>query len=142
MTCSRPTPASTSAFTAKKQDKYLSDKLMEELPGILNWAIQGCLGWQKDELQTPQIIEDQVAEYKSAMDSISQFIQDECELGKEHSYAASKFYQAYRDWCSGAGRKPQSQTAFKRSLEKLKGVYQHRSSNGLQWHGIQPCLTY
>ncbi|MDC1095507.1 phage/plasmid primase, P4 family [Planktomarina temperata] len=129
-------------FTAKEQDKHLSDKLMEELPGILNWAIQGCLGWQKDELQTPQIIEDQVAEYKSAMDSISQFIQDECELGKEHSYAASKFFQAYRDWCAGAGRKPQSTTAFKHALEKLTGVYQHRSSNGLQWHGIQPCLTY
>jgi hypothetical protein len=83
-----------------------------------------------------------LAEYKSAMDSISQFIEDECDVGKDHSYAASKFYQAYRDWCSGAGRKPQSQTAFKRSLEKLKGVYQHRSSNGLQWRGIQPCLTY
>ena len=129
-------------FAAQEQDKFLSDKLIEELPGILNWAIQGCLGWQKDELQTPQIIEDQVAEYKSAMDSISQFIQDECEVGKDRSCAASKFYQAYRDWCSGAGRKPQSQTAFKRSLEKLSGVYQHRSSNGLQWHGIQPFLTY
>lgn len=129
-------------FEAKEQDKNLSDKLMEELPGILNWAIKGCLEWQKNELQTPQIIEDQVAEYKSAMDSITQFIQDECELDKDYSYAASKFYQAYREWCSGAGRKPQSTTAFKRSLEKLKGVYQHRSSNGLQWHGIQPCLTY
>jgi putative DNA primase/helicase len=127
-------------FEAKEQDKNLSDKLMEELPGILNWAIKGCLEWQKNELQTPQIIEDQVAEYKSAMDSITQFIQDECELDKEHSYAASKFYQAYREWCSGAGRKPQSTTAFKRSLEKLKGVYQHRSSNGLQWHGIQPVI--
>jgi len=129
-------------FMAKEQDKNLSDKLMEELPGILNWAIKGCLEWQKNELQTPQIIEDQVAEYKSAMDSISQFIQDECELGKEHSYAASKFFQAYRDWCSGAGRKPQSQMAFKRSLEKLNGVYQQRSSSGLLWHGIQPFLTY
>lgn len=62
-------------------------------------------------------------------------------MDKDHSCAASKFFQAYRDWCSGAGRKPQSQTAFKRSLEKITGVYQHRSSNGLQWHGIQPCLT-
>jgi putative DNA primase/helicase len=129
-------------FMAKEQDKNLSDKLMEELPGILNWAIQGCLAWQKDELQTPQIIEDQVAEYKSAMDSISQFIREECEVGKDHSHPASKFYQAYRDWCSGAGRKPQSTTAFKRSLDKLNGVYQHRSSTGLQWHGIQPCLAY
>jgi putative DNA primase/helicase len=123
-------------------DKHLSEKLLEELPGILNWAIEGSLEWQRNGLQTPQIVEDQVAEYKSAMDSISQFINEECEVGKDHSYAASKFYQAYRDWCSGAGRKPQSQTAFKRSLEKLTGVYQHRSSNGLQWHGIQPCLTY
>ena len=127
---------------AKEQDKNLSDKLMEELPGILNWAIKGCLEWQKNELQTPQIIEDQVAEYKFAMDSISQFIQDECEVDKDHSCATSKFFQAYRDWCSGAGRKLQSQTAFKRALEKITGVYQHRSSNGLQWHGIQPCLAY
>ena len=36
------------------------------------------------------------------MDSISQFVSEECEVGKDHSYAASKFYQAYRDWCSGA----------------------------------------
>ena len=129
-------------FAAEEQDKHLSEKLMQELPGILNWAIEGCLEWQRNGLQTPQIVEDQVTEYKSAMDSISQFINEECEVGKDHSYAASKFYQAYRDWCSGAGRKPQSQTAFKRSLEKLSGVYQHRSSNGLQWHGIQPCLTY
>ena len=129
-------------FSADEQDKYLSDKLIAELPGILNWAIEGCLEWQKDGLQTPDIIENQVAEYKSAMDSIGQFINEECEVGKEHSYPASKFFQAYRDWCSGAGRKPQSATAFKRSLEKLKNVYQHRSSNGLQWHGIQPCLAY
>ena len=70
---------------AKEQNKNLSDKLMEELPGIINWAIKGCLEWPKNELQTPQISEDQVAEYKSAMDSISQFIQDECEVGKDHS---------------------------------------------------------
>ena len=129
-------------FSVEEQDKNLSDKLLKELPGILNWAIEGCLDWQKNGLQTPDIVEAQVAEYRISMDSISQFIQDECEVDKGYSYAASKFYQAYRDWCSGAGRKPQSTTAFKRSLEKITGVYQHRSSNGLQWHGIQPCLNY
>ena len=129
-------------FSVEEQDKTLGDKLLKELPGILNWAIEGCLDWQANELQTPQIVEDQVAEYKSAMDSISQFVRDECEQDSNHLYAASKFYQAYRDWCCSAGRKPQSQTAFKQALEKLNGVYQHRSSNGLQWHGIQPCLAY
>ena len=109
-------------FAAEEQDKHLSEKLMEELPGILNWAIEGCLEWQRNGLQTPQIVEDQVTEYKSAMDSISQFINEECEVGKDYFYAASKFYQAYRDQCPGTGRKPQSQTAFQRSLQKLTGV--------------------
>ena len=81
-------------------------------------------------------------EYKSAMDSISQFIRDECEQKNNNTYAASKFYENYRHWCYGAGRKPQSQTAFKRSLEKLNGVHQHRSSTGLQWIGIKPCLAF
>ncbi len=129
-------------FSADEQDKTLGDKLIQELPGILNWAIEGCFAWQAAELQTPQVVEDQVAEYKSAMDSISQFVTDECEQDSNHICAASKFYQAYRDWCCSAGRKPQSQTAFKRALEKLNGVYQQRSSSGLQWHGIQPCLAY
>ena len=30
-----------------ERDKHLIDKLVAELPGILNWAIQGCLTWQK-----------------------------------------------------------------------------------------------
>ena len=30
-------------FMAEEQDKYFSDKLMDELPEILNWAIAGCL---------------------------------------------------------------------------------------------------
>ena len=129
-------------FSVEEQDKTLGDKLLQELPGILNWAIEGCIEWQANELQTPQIVEDQVAEYKSAMDSVSQFIQDECEQDGAHKYPAFKFYQAYRDWCGSVGCKPQSKTAFKRALEKLSGVYQQRSSSGLQWHGIQPCLTY
>jgi putative DNA primase/helicase len=104
--------------------------------------LKAVLLGRQDELQTPQVVEDQVAEYKSAMDSISQFVRDECEQDSSHVCAASKFYQAYRDWCGSAGRKPQSQTAFKQALEKLNGVYQQRSSSGLQWHGIQPCLAY
>ena len=129
-------------FSVEEQDKNLIEKLLQDLRGILNWAIEGCLAWQNNGLQTPDIVEAQVADYRISMDSISQFIQDECEVGKDHSCTASKFFQAYRDWCFGAGCKPQSQTTSKRALEKLSGVYRNRSSNGLQWYGIQPCLTY
>ena len=127
-------------FSVEEQDKTLQSKLMEELPGILNWAIQGCLEWQREGLNPPKIVQDQVAEYKSAMDSISQFIKDECELGVDCSHSASQFYSEYRSWCLAVGKKPKNQTAFKRALEATTGVYQKRTAKGNIWFGIQPCL--
>jgi putative DNA primase/helicase len=127
-------------FSVEEQDKTLQSKLVEELPGILNWAIQGCLEWQREGLNPPKIVQDQVAEYKSSMDSISQFIKDECDIGVDCSHSASQFYSEYRSWCLAVGKKPKNQTAFKRALEATKGVYQKRTAKGNTWFGIQPCL--
>ena len=126
-------------FRAEEQDKSLKNKLLAELPGILNWAIEGCLEWQKQGLNPPSIVEAQVAEYKSSMDSISQFIRDECELDNNHSHPASQLYTAYKSWCQSFDMKPKPTSSFKRSLEALKGVYQKRTSSGQCWVGIQPC---
>jgi putative DNA primase/helicase len=37
----------------KEQDKKLGQKLLAELPGILAWAVRGCLDWQKNGLGNP-----------------------------------------------------------------------------------------
>ena len=129
-------------FTAEQQDKDLGSKLTKELPGILNWAIQGCLDWQDKGLNPPQIVLDQVATYKTEMDSIAQFVEQECSLEPETKYPASKLYEAYRHFCQAIGRKPQSTNAFKKSLDKLTGVYQSRTSSGMQWQGIQPVMQF
>ena len=34
-------------FTAKNRTKTSAINLLKELPGILNWAIKGCLDWQE-----------------------------------------------------------------------------------------------
>ena len=62
-------------FTAEEQDKDLGVKLAAELPRILNWAIQGCLEWQEQSLNPPQVVLDQVSAYKTEMDSITQFVE-------------------------------------------------------------------
>ena len=56
--------------------------------------------------------------------------------------AASKLYEAYRHFCQAIGRKPQSTNAFKKALDKLTGVYQSRTSSGMQWSGIQPVMQF
>tara|TARA_B110000003_G_scaffold247967_1_gene259375 strand:- start:392 stop:2545 length:2154 start_codon:yes stop_codon:yes gene_type:complete len=129
-------------FTAEDQDKDLSSKLNKELPGILNWAIKGNLDWQEQGLNPPQIVLEQVSDYKTEMDSIAQFVEQECSLEPETKYPASKLYEAYRHFCQAIGRKPQSTNAFKKALDKLTGVYQSRTSSGMQWSGIKPVLQF
>ena len=128
-------------FTAEEQDKDLGSKLTKELPGILNWAIQGCLDWQEQGLNPPQIVLDQVSAYKTEMDSIAQFVEQECSLEPETKYPASKLYEAYRHFCQAIGRKPQSTNAFKKALDKLTGVYQSRTSSGMQWQRYPACYA-
>lgn len=127
-------------FSVAEQDKRLQSKLMTELPGILNWAIQGCLEWQQEGLNPPSVVTEQVAEYRTSMDSVSHYLRDECEFGADYSYSASQFYCAYRNWCLAVGKKPKNQTTFKRALEATNGVYQKRTSRGNCWFGIQPCF--
>ena len=125
-------------FSASEQDKGLTGKLLAELPGILNWAIAGCLDWQENGLQAPTIVQDQVAEYRSSMDSISEFLQEECDISSEHSCTATQLYAAYRTWCVSIGKRAKTKTAFKRAISGIQDVYQKRQSSGLYWMGIQP----
>jgi putative DNA primase/helicase len=38
------------------QDKGLPAKLLRELPGILSWAVNGCLAWQREGLDAPPAV--------------------------------------------------------------------------------------
>ncbi len=98
--------------------------------------------WQQQGLNPPQVVLDQVATYKTEMDSIAQFIEQECSLEADTKYSASKLYEAYRHHCQAIGRKPQSTNAFKKSLDKITNVYQSRTSSGMQWHGTQPVMQF
>jgi putative DNA primase/helicase len=64
-----------------EQDKKLPAKLAAELPGILNWAIAGCLDWQQNGMREPEIVQAATSEYSSEMDEVGQFIDQYCELG-------------------------------------------------------------
>jgi len=47
------------------QDKELPAKLRAEAPGILRWAVEGCLAWQKEKLNPPKAITSATTEYRS-----------------------------------------------------------------------------
>ncbi len=47
-----------------QQDKSLGEKLLTELPGILNWLIAGCLAWQRRWLQPPDRVVAATSSYR------------------------------------------------------------------------------
>jgi phage/plasmid-associated DNA primase len=49
----------------EERDPDLVEKLMVELPGILRWAVEGCLAWQTDGLGLrSDLLEEAVREYR------------------------------------------------------------------------------
>ena len=51
-----------------KEDLFLEDRLKAELPGILRWAVDGCLAWQRDGLGMPAEVQKATETYRAEMD--------------------------------------------------------------------------
>lgn len=83
----------------EKQDKHLEDRLFEEAPGILQWLIRGCLGWQREGLGAPKAVQDATNEYRDEMDQLGRFIADCCLINHKASAATASLYSAYTIWC-------------------------------------------
>jgi putative DNA primase/helicase len=112
----------------------LKEHLRPELPGIMKWLVNGCLEWQRVGLGQPDEVTSATRDYKSAMDTLGQFIDDCCELGKPTSTKASEVRERYEDWCKQNGEKPVNGTRFGGYLAD-RGVTKHKS-NGTYYDGI------
>jgi putative DNA primase/helicase len=57
-------------------DVHLREKLQSELPGILRWAVEGCLEWRQTGLCPPAEIRARTDEYIAEADVFEKFLQD------------------------------------------------------------------
>jgi putative DNA primase/helicase len=95
-----------------ERDTNLPAKLKDEYPGILAWAVQGCLEWQRQGLNPPPEVLAATEEYKSEMDLIGKWI-EECCITTPHATAkASALYSSYKRWVEDNGGFPLSSTKF------------------------------
>lgn len=100
-----------------KRDKKLPEKLSLEMSGILNWALEGCLKWQKSGLQEPSIVEQSTGEYKEEMDILGPFLFECCIKKEDAQIEAKELYEAYANWCYRNGEIQLKNRAFYRVLE-------------------------
>jgi putative DNA primase/helicase len=115
---------------ADERDKQLSAKLRAELPGILAWAVRGCLDWQRHGLGEPKAIIEATAAYQDAENVILNFIAENCVTGDARVKAAD-LLDAYRVWSGDKSMTARKLTNF---LEE-QGVERFHSG-GTWYRGI------
>jgi putative DNA primase/helicase len=64
----------------EQPDPKLKAALLAEAPGILRWAINGAIAWQRDGLKPTADVEAEVAEYFSAQDTFGRWVAECCDL--------------------------------------------------------------
>lgn len=118
-----------------KRDKKLLSKLEKELPGILAWAVKGCLDWIANGLGTPDEVRTATNQYQIDMDVMAQFLNDCCVIDDTEIVAAKNLYAAYLSWCEEVGEESLKQRSFGMKL-KEKGFSNFKKRNGHYWKGL------
>lgn len=116
-------------------DHDLVSKLMNELPGVLVWALKGCILWQQEGLGSPVQIKEATAEYREDMDLVQQFIDEICIVDADSKVTFASLFRAYESWCQTRGERVMTSTRFGESLTQ-KGFVGVKKSGSMVRLGI------
>jgi putative DNA primase/helicase len=109
-----------------RADTELSAKLIAELPGILNWSLDGLDDLRANGFIVPTASKQGLADVLNSGDPIRSFVAEECELGLDYKASKDEIFQRYQLHCQNIGTKM--------PLAKPKFVAALRAS----YNGISP----
>jgi putative DNA primase/helicase len=125
-------------FAGLRADVALRSKLEAELPGILAWAVRGCLAWQKVGLREPQTISRATLGYRQESDQIGRFFKDRCYLQPDRQTPAKQLYDDYVLWCGNQQEIPVANNLFTAKLAErgIDGIERKRAAGGVVYRGL------
>jgi len=114
------------------RDETLRDSLARELPGILAWAVSGCLEWQQHGLQPPPAVMQETDAVLDAQDPLAAFLSACCTQDPQAQVETGRLWQAYLSWCAAQSQPPacKSPTWFIRNLTQRHGLDLLRRHSG------------
>lgn len=117
------------------RDRQLAARLRAELPGVLAWAVRGCLEWQQYGLGEPPEVTEATNEYRAEMDPLGPFFGERCVLHPNARAYAGELYAGYAAWCEQAGERPMSQREFGLRLQE-RGFERRIVRGRVVWVGL------
>ncbi len=120
-------------FTGR-EDKDLREKLLQEVPQILGWLVEGYEMYQLEGLEQPDTIKQATADYRKEMDITQQWIDECCECKSSYFERANTLYDNFRAFCQRRDQRT-NQTIFGRNLGKKFKKY--NSGEGIVYIGLR-----
>jgi len=126
----------TVTIPQQERDRSLLEKLRPELPGILRWAVQGCLAWQRDGLKPPPAVVEAVQQYREESDTLGRFIEEHCTVRKLAQVKSGAFFTRYQQFCEAAGERWIPSKDLPHEMQR-RGFEWKRANTGGLYLGIE-----
>ena len=117
-------------FEHQNQDVNLYEKLIIELPGILNWALQGLKRLQANSYQfsVSMAINNIMQSYNNEQNPTAQFFNEFYEENQNEKIKKSDLYNDYQFWMNENGLEAQNKQTFWKML-KIKAEESNSTIN-------------
>lgn len=119
----------------EKRDHKLGEKLLKEAPGILRWAVEGCLKWQAHGLPSPKAVREATGVYRDESDLVRKFLSECCELLPSNRTPLSDLFADFLRWAEDSEVTPVGKKDLGERLKKM-GYHQTKSGDTRYWLGI------
>lgn len=119
-------------FMGSKVDSQLLSTLKAEAPGILSWAVQGALEWQREGLKTPELVMEASREYQAESDVLRDFIDERCAVDANSKTLAARLWQEYVNWAESAREPALDRRTFSKKM-KMRGFSKVRLGHDRTW---------
>jgi putative DNA primase/helicase len=121
----------TVSIPPDEQDRDLLMKLRGELPGILKWAVDGCLEWQRTGLLPPTCVTDAVRRYRAEADTLGRFIDEYCVRRNLAQVKSGLFFQRYRQFVEQAGEHWIPSKDLPQEMQRRGFRWKHTNTGGM-----------
>lgn len=109
----------TNSFLGK-EDRTLDDRLRGELPGILNWCLNGLDRLNRNgRFTVPGSSNDAAALMMDLASPVSAFVRDRCVREPNATVEADVLYSAWKQWAEDNGHRASAKATFGRDLRAV-----------------------
>lgn len=134
----------TVTIPPEQRDGKLTEKLLQERDGILAWAVEGCLLWQKSGIKQPQSVIDATEEYFEAEDAMGRWLNERCLRDANAKSLTAELFTDWKQWSEEVGEVAGSQRRFS-DLLLTRGIEKWRNTAGVRGYrgiGLKQPPTY